>query len=32
MTESSFLEFKLQRRKKNVVYENGGRVIAIMNI
>jgi hypothetical protein len=30
--ESSFSRIKLKRRKKNVVYVNGGHVIAAMNI
>jgi hypothetical protein len=32
MTKSSFFRIKLKRRKKNVVYVNGGHVIAAVNI
>ncbi len=32
MTKSSFSTIKLKRRKENVVYVNGGRVIVVMNI
>ncbi len=32
MTKSSSFRIKLKRRKENVVYVNGGRVIAVVSI
>jgi hypothetical protein len=32
VTKRSFSRIKLQRRKENIMYVNGGRVIAAMNI